>query len=257
MIEFIQILSDKCIPALGWTVLHSLWQFSLIAIVVKACLLAIPQSASSTKYRVALIGLFVCCLSAFFTFFWVYDGSVLTESLMKTKVIESTIFGVTEGLHIAPNISAKEYCLQFFESKLNWVVGIWIVGFVLYSLKMLLGLFYLEKLKRNYSSVKNENWLNLLETLKSKAGIEKNIRFGLSEQINGPMLLGAFKPIILLPTAIVSGLSPQMLEAIIAHELAHVVRNDYVINLMQIVVESLFYYHPMVWWLSNEIRTER
>ncbi len=88
-------------------------------------------------------------------------------------------------------------------------------------------------------------------------GLKKSVSLLQSSWINSPLVIGAFKPLILLPASLVVGLPPDELDSILAHELAHVMRHDYLLNLLQIAVETLLFYHPAVWWISSRIRIER
>ena len=103
----------------------------------------------------------------------------------------------------------------------------------------------------------DDKWRQSLRRLCGQLRIRRPVRLLESALVDVPMVIGWLRPVILLPASALSGLTPQQLEAIIAHELAHIRRHDYLINLLQSLIETLLFYHPAVWWVSRQIRRER
>ena len=126
----------------------------------------------------------------------------------------------------------------------------------MFSLRMVSGWFFLNGIKRGAVQITDE-WYDKLQSLAENIGLTKTIQLAESTRIQVPMVVGFFKPMILIPTSMLSGLSPAQIETIFIHELAHIRRNDYVINLLQIFFESIFFFNPFVWMLSAIIRRER
>jgi hypothetical protein len=87
--------------------------------------------------------------------------------------------------------------------------------------------------------------------------VSRRVRLLPTDRVDSPSVIGWLRPVILAPVGVLSGLAPQQVEALLAHELAHVRRHDYLVNVLQGIAESLLFYHPAVWWISNQIRTER
>ena len=100
-------------------------------------------------------------------------------------------------------------------------------------------------------------WVATLDDLRHRLGVSRPVRLLKSALVEVPTVIGWFRPVILLPAATLSGLTPGQLEAILAHELAHVRRLDYLVNAFQCLVETLMFYHPIAWWISRCIREER
>src|SRR4029079_1809460 len=98
---------------------------------------------------------------------------------------------------------------------------------------------------------------NMLQQSAQRLGVKRAVKVLQSVLIQTPVVVGFFRPTILLPLCVATGLPESQLELILAHELAHIRRHDYVVNLLQTLVETLFFYHPAVWWLSRQIRNER
>jgi uncharacterized protein (TIGR03435 family) len=138
----------------------------------------------------------------------------------------------------------------------QWALPIWSIGVLLLSLRLALAYSRTRSLTRRTESA-HEDLRVLLSQLASRIGIARPVRLAMSSLSEGPSVIGWLRPVILLPPATIMGLTPQQLEAVLAHELAHIRRHDYAVNLLQIVVETLFFYHPVVWWVSQQIRDER
>lgn len=136
-----------------------------------------------------------------------------------------------------------------------WIVSCWLLGVVAFSLRLLFGWIGLWRLRRNVSTV--PQWIEtrtqfLAKTLRCTCPVIR-----LSKKVGGAMAIGFIKPVILLPVSWATELPSDMLDAVIAHELAHIRRHDLWVNLLQRIIETLFFYHPAVWWASHQLRSER
>ena len=112
-------------------------------------------------------------------------------------------------------------------------------------------------MKSHGASPAAEGLQQIVARLSRRLHIGRGVRLLESTLVDVPTVIGWLKPVVLLPASALAGLSPQQLEAILAHELAHIRRHDYLVNLLQTLVETLLFYHPAVWWLSRRIRVER
>ena len=138
-----------------------------------------------------------------------------------------------------------------------WFVEAWFLGVVLLSLRTAGGLFVIEKMRRKEIKPVVRELFEKCLVLQKKMGLERVIRYCECLRLDAPAVLGWFRPVVLLPARALAGLSEEQIEMIIAHELAHIRRLDCFVNLFQIGVETLLFYHPAVWWVSQRIRTER
>lgn len=143
------------------------------------------------------------------------------------------------------------------EPNLPWLVWLWLTGVVVCSLRPVWGLWMQWRLRRVGLSVVSDELQRTLVQLTHRMGLRRFVRLAESACVNVPMVVGYMRPMILLPASILTGLTPNQLESLLAHELAHVRRHDWLVNALQVVVETLLFYHPAVWWLSNRIRNER
>ena len=140
---------------------------------------------------------------------------------------------------------------------LIWIVLSWVVGVILCSLRPILGWRMLRRLRREGVSSVSEEVQATVGRLSKQLGLRHVVHVMQSTLIKVPIVVGYLRPVILLPVSLLTSMPPAQLEAILAHELAHIRRHDFVINLFQTMIETLFFYHPAVWWLSNRIRVER
>ncbi len=145
----------------------------------------------------------------------------------------------------------------WLESNLPYAVLLWVAGVLLLSLWHLGGWVAVQRLRIIDSRKTPPQVESLLATLTKRLGIRRTIAILESPHIETPILLGLWKPLILLPPALLLGLAPGQLEALLAHELAHVRRYDYLALLLQRTAETLLFYHPCVWWLSRRLRLEQ
>ena len=262
-----QTLSPELIQALGWTVVHSIWQATTIAFVL-AILLGIFKSKSSNfKYNISVLALATVTFSFIGTFAYEYSvldyqtsinnaanlsgaGSLLLENLFMSGGQATAIGGETLN-------NLLQTCLNFIHSQSSNIVCIWLIGMIFFLLKLVSGLVYIERLKNQAVAIQESKWNNIFEELMNQVSISKPVRLCESQIAKSPMTVGFFKPLILVPASLLSGLEAQTIQAIIAHELAHIQRKDYLMNIAQVITESVLYYHPAVWWISEKIRTER
>lgn len=259
-------LTSPIIEALGWTLLHSVWQGALIMLILAGVLGLIPTKAAHLRYTTAVVGLFIMLAWAGFTFSQHYEASEqydiwLSGNMEEMPVQESLLLGepativVTESAGLLNNLFTDiGTWLQTYTDEIAWI---WMLGVILFSLKWLGGLYVIYRYKRSATTLEDAAWNNRLSQLAHKLGIQRLIELRESVHITTPMVVGWLKPVILVPTGMLSGLHPDQIEAIFVHELAHIRRHDYLVNLLVSMGEIVFFYHPAYWWLSKSIRTER
>ena len=280
--------------ALGWMVLHSLWQGMLIALITGVVLIALRHHSAKARYLAANFGLFAVVLAAGFTFY-VYTQSTSASSVelalarfemqAPQEQINTALLEQLEGLENldaeiaddllaelsppyqvpAPAFPAEEGSFSFnwqsiqayFNQNLPLIVGLWILGVAIFLLRMLSSISYVYYLKGRMNFPADEYWLDLLDDMIRKIGLDKTVTLVESALVRTPQVVGYLKPVILFPLGMINRLPAAEVEAILAHELSHILRHDHLLNVLQSVVETLFYFHPGVWWISAQIRTER
>jgi beta-lactamase regulating signal transducer with metallopeptidase domain len=136
-------------------------------------------------------------------------------------------------------------------------VPLWLIGVLVLSSRLVASWFIVERIKRAAQRARVGGLADSRPTLADRLRVTRPFQIVESAVVNVPMVIGWLRPVILLPGAALTGLSPGQLEAVIAHELGHIRRHDYVINVLQTTVETLLFYHPASWWISHRIRVER
>ena len=143
------------------------------------------------------------------------------------------------------------------QPRLPFLVALWFAGVVFCSLRPIWGVWTQWRLQSVGLSQVSDGLRDSLADLARRMGVTRVVQIAQSAYVTAPMVVGYLKPMILLPASVLTGLTPNQLESLLAHELAHVVRHDWLVNAIQVVVETLLFYHPAVWWLSRRIRDER
>lgn len=248
-------LPGEWIYALGWTVLHSFWQAALVALVVGLLLLRMQQKPAWQRYWVAHVGWFSIIICAGLTFLSYYHPE---DSATLATITRLTPEGEAVSLS-SPSLLGSYLHLfkDYFNEHLPLVVSLWILGMTFFLLRFLGGLIFLQHLRSHKVQAFSPLWENRVLELRKQLGLKRPVQLLESALVKVPMVIGWIKPVILLPIGAVNALSPQQIEAILAHELAHIKRHDYLLNIIRSLVEVLFYFNPAVWWLSAQIRTER
>ena len=255
MKSLLEIFTSDWTNALGWTLLHSLWQSLAILLITFTCLRLIPAMRSRLRYLVACCGFLLMIAVSVATFIFVQhqtDGSAMSASA--AQVIKGS--ADARGMNLITSNSMSSRIVPVIEAFMPYVVALWAMGFLFYSARLYAGLIQTQKLRRSAILLENE-WGNYLVDAGKKLGIERLITLAESYHISTPMVIGYFKPAVLIPAGMLSGLSTEQLETIFLHELAHIRRNDYLINLIQSLFEAILFFNPFVRILSNEIRRER
>jgi|GEM_PF-1843129 len=240
-------LDPSLVPALGWTLIHSLWQCAALAAVAWIGFHGFRARGPQLRYLLgcAVLGLMLALPLATFFLLWtpVRLGSV----------------GGSEGAEVALLLvrSAALPSEPPLRPVLPWLLVGWMAGVAVMSVRLAGGWFWIQRLRWFGTEPVEPLWQARLNHLAAQMGMAPSVCLRSSRMVDVPMVLGWFRPLILVPVAIFSAMEPCALEAILAHELAHVRRHDYFVNLLQSVVEVLLFFHPAVWWLSGQIRAER
>ena len=262
-----RILSDNIIEALGLTIIHSLWQGALIAMVLGMLMFFTRKFTSVTRYFISVVALVFMLICPVYTFIKNYNpepvinNSTYAVRLSDAPALKRDFTAIPKNDEIiAESRTAKLRSAplkDFFNRHFPIIVTIWFAGIIFFTLKFIGALAYTQRLKYYRIGQISEEWQKKTRHLCKKLNIGKAVKIYESALAKVPMVIGLINPVILLPVSAFTGLSSKQLESIIVHELAHILRRDYIINLLQSVVEILFFYHPAVWWINNIIRTER
>lgn len=245
-------LSPDVMHALGWALIHSLWQGVAVA-ALAASLMALSRRPA-LRYFVAVGALAVMLAAPVATFFVLVKPPVAVQAVTFSASVSAMPAPATAPLTA---IVALETLPHSAPNLLSWLVGAWLCGVALFSLRIAGGFLLLEHRRRKLSVVPGAAVLAIGRDLQRRLGLNRAIRYLECGWLEAPAVIGWFRPIVLLSALALTGLSEDQLRAVIAHELAHVRRLDAFVNLFQIWVETLLFYHPAMWWLNRRIRAER
>lgn len=247
---------------LGWTILHSLWQITLIAVILKLLLKWTATYDATIRYALAISALFIATSWSVHTFLGVFDDATFTTTPIVNNVFVQDVTPVTTSESTSFSLDAyldriEAQSAQMITPVMPFIAIFWFIGIVFFASRILVGLFRLHHFSNHGIEFLPKVWSTRLLTLKQLAGIQRPIKVRLSQLVESPITYQFFRPIILLPVSLFTHLSDEQIEVLILHELAHIKRNDYLVNLLQSIIEVLFFYHPLIWWMSKQVRLER
>jgi len=227
----------------------------LVGMLVVGVLRCVPSRRSGARYAIAGSGLLLIFLVSTGTFLWllpsggspIKDAAITFKSAMELSTVSSETLSLQQLL-------TRAY--DFLQGIVPFVVLAWSLGTVLFMLRLFGGWWYTAKLKQQ-AVLLDAPWTERMETLLRQFNIDRVVRLAESAMVQAPVVIGYVKPIILLPVGMCAGLSTTQLESILIHELIHIRRHDYLVNLLQSVVEALFFFNPFVWMISGILRQER
>lgn len=240
--------------ALGHTLLYSLWQAFIVFICLRLILKLIPNASSRIKYSLSYFA--YLGIAAWFIITLISQLSLAQNVLSYQEIIGQNAF---QQMAFDQTTSASGSALSFsyLNNYLPWIVGFYLLGIVWFAVRLLYNYFQTNQLKTSGLTALEANWQQRILQLANEINIHRKVRAYFSRRIDTPMMIGFFKPVILLPLATMNHLSVQQFEAILLHELAHIRRNDYLLNLLQSVVDTILFFNPFTWWITKNIREER
>lgn len=269
----LELLSQPLWQRLGLALVHFFWQGFALALLV-AVIVRVARLRSNGRYLAYLLTLAVMIACPLVTFHLVDVGGpaapapaaeteapvdsaadtggpvVEASSDVDAAPLPATDFGVRHSVDWGERVSVWVY------ASLPWVLVVWMGGVAALSIRLLAGFLGLRRWQRQLEPLPDALKARV-DGLAARLGLRGAWRVCVSSRVVEAMTLGWVRPMVLLPAAMVAKMPPEMLEAVIAHELAHIRRLDLWVNLLQRIVETLLFYHPAVWWVSHCLRTER
>src|SRR6266704_3083089 len=242
--------------ALGWALVDSLWQNALAAAGLAALLALVPVRAARIRYAFATLTLAMMLALPLATAVRLSGTSPqISDVVTATSAVAAGPTGPgPQAVATTPTPAAIRAAI---EPVLPWVVLAWFGGVVALSLRLASGWLMTRQLGRVGTSSVPDACVEAVARLAAQLRISRPVRVLGSAVVQVPAVIGWLRPLILLPASALTGLTPLQLDALLAHELAHVRRYDYLVNLLQSAVETLLFYHPAAWWVSRRVREER
>ena len=270
------LLAQPFMQVLGLALIHFIWQGALVAILFAAARVLFKDRPASVRYAMAcgamLLLLALPLATLYVTGFY---SSGTNASLhgqrsvvqlaspparlldMSDSQLNSSIDkGSDKATPLTP-APLRQQALNSFSALLPWLVCGWLMGALLLSLKFIGGWTLARKLKQRRTNPLAERWQIQVARLSRRLRLSRPVRLCESALVEVPTVVGYLRPVILVPASLLTGLPAQQVEALLAHELAHIRRHDFLVNLLQTMIETLLFYHPAVWWISGQVRQER
>ncbi|RNL51703.1 M56 family metallopeptidase [Pedobacter jejuensis] len=243
-----ETLVQQFIKAFGWSILNSLWQSALIYGVLFIILFSLPKLQAKYKHNLAF-GSIVLMFGCF--------GYNFISQIIKSIPVKNAAESIS-------NLDAYLYLNnlpQTFSSKAEQyfplVITFYLIGIALQLFVIIKGYSKLNRFKNQGLSNIPEEWKLIFATVTANLKINKKVAFHLSEIVNVPLVIGYLKPVVLFPLALVNQLDNDQVEAILIHELSHIRRNDFLLNLIKTAIETFLFYNPFVWMAGKFIHIER
>ncbi len=246
---------------LGWTLVHFCWQATAIALLYRVTDLLFAKSRSHIRYGLALAALMSMLLAAVATLG--YEGARAAQrqrdnvATVQPKLPAVAALVVNAGGFALPVQGPRFDLSAYLVRAMPWLDALWLAGVVILSVRTAGGWCLIRRLRRGILMEVPDEVSAMFSALVQRIGIGRQIDLYISQRISGPLTMGVLRSVVLLPVSAVTHLSPSQLEVVLAHELAHIRRGDYLWNMIQTAVETLFFFHPAVWWVSSHLREQR
>jgi uncharacterized protein (TIGR03435 family) len=247
------LFSHPWVERLGWTLVHFLWQGLAIAILY-AVVRASPKAAvPHRRYLLACTALTAMLVAPIATYMLLHAPEPASPAVRHTpKAIPTSDSGVAFAMTAVETSPASAAA-----AAMPWLVMLWLTGALIFSIRLAAAWMGAARLRRRLARTAPAEWQQLLDRLRTRLGIVRPVRLLVSALAEVPIVVGWLRPVVLIPLGLLIGLPLEHLEALLLHELAHIRRHDYLVNVMQSVAEALLFYHPAVWWISGQIRAQR
>ncbi|MCE9668671.1 M48 family metalloprotease [Myxococcus stipitatus] len=273
-------MNGLMMESVGWALLHSLWQGALVALALGLALVTVGRRAANARYALALGALVLTVALPVATGARHYasagerranleEGREARVEPGPRAAREARVRGLPLARHALRQEAPREEggawsgvgallekARQLVDRHLRWLVLAWVAGVGLCSGRLTAEWVRLRQLAKRAMPVPSE-WQERLDLLSRRLGLERAVRLLQSTEVDVPAAVGWLSPVVLLPMSTLTGLPARQLEMVLAHELAHIRRHDFAVNLAQVLVETLFFFHPAVQWMSQVVRVER
>ena len=243
-----ETLLQQFIKAFGWSIVNSLWQSAIIYGILFIVLLSIPKMAAKYKHNLAFGAIILMFVGFGYNFIHQLTLNTNTQPL---PINAQNVQVYQYFNNLPPSFSSRAE--QYFPI----VVIFYVLGILLQLFVIAKGYGQLSKLKKESLSAIPDSWKIIFEQVTAQLKINKVTQFHLSSIVNVPLVIGYLKPVVLFPVALVNQLDNDQVEAILIHELSHIRRNDFLLNLIKTAIETILFYNPFVWMAGRFIHIER
>jgi|GEM_PF-4551996 len=251
MNTFNEVLELPYLESIAWSLIHSLWQSAILVLIVVITLKKVQKENARLRHFIFFNALMIMLITSVFT--WI----VVQHNLPKIDPVTSqTVLDISA----IPSFHSAQEVIQATADSLLYLklfIVFWISGVLLLSLRFLLGGIYLSRLrmvgKQEIDEVLIRHWNKMMKEI----GLGQKVKVFSSTLVDAPLTYGFFRPVILIPASLITTFPIEQLDLILMHEIMHIKRRDYLINIVQSIIEIIFFFNPFVWWISNRLRQER
>jgi GWxTD domain-containing protein len=232
---------------IGWALLHTLWEGAIISALLAAVLIGIRSPRA--RYTAACAAMLVMLAA-----FGLTVVHLMPEQAHSVNAHQASSFVQWKPFSGTDGSSSWNFSLS---SIAPWLGPLWFIGVCLICVWRTVSWVFAQRLRRRGLCCASDHWQKKIAAFSTRLRVSQTVLLLESCLTEVPVVLGHFRPMILIPVGLLAGLPTAQVEAILIHELAHIRRHDYLANVLQSLVEALFFYHPAAWWMSKIIRTER
>jgi beta-lactamase regulating signal transducer with metallopeptidase domain len=244
MNEFVSAL----VPAIGQALVDFVWQGCVIGLLAAVALRLARDARPQVRYAIACLAMLACAIVPLVGVAMQFDGAQATAFVASSESMR--IVGTTSATAAPLDWHAR------LDALLPLIVALWASGASVFCLRTLFGVAWVHRMRSTKQPPLHAHWQAKLDVLAARFGLQ-GVALRLVDALDSPVAAGWWRPVVLLPISVALRLPPHLVEALLAHELAHVRRHDYLVNLLQRAVEALLFYHPVTWWLTRRVRIER
>ncbi|WP_213805185.1 TonB family protein [Granulicella sp. dw_53] len=255
LITHTPLSAQELVHALGWTLLHFCWQGALVATILWCLLTLLSNRSPQTRYVAACCALALMTALPLLTFAHLITSHNTPYATRITLVPNSPLTNLHDGS--GPSEPLLNHIARVLDQSMPRLLPIWFAGVVLLLARLSIGLIVANRMKSAATQTPSLELHRTFHQLARRLEVTRSVILMHSTLVQVPTVIGWLRPIVLLPLSCLAGLSTIQVEAILAHELAHIRRHDYLVGILQFIVEALLFYHPAVWWVSKQIRKER
>jgi beta-lactamase regulating signal transducer with metallopeptidase domain len=259
MMRAVDLLTAPVAQAIGWSLLHLLWQGALVAGILAAGLALLRDRSAQARYAAACAALALLPVLFVATAIRSYEAPAGTAAppAQVAAPAAATPAAAADVSIAAIDTPLLRRAASATRAWLPRIVFLWLIGVTLFSLRLCISWLRALRLARRAAKPAPLAWQRSVAFLASAMSLRRAVQLLESAAVEVPAVIGWLRPVILVPASALAGLSVEQLEMVLAHELAHIRRHDFVVNLLQSLVETLMFYHPAVWWMSRRVRVER
>lgn len=257
MMFLLTFSEQPLVHTFGWSLLHFVWEGTIVAALLASVLKLLSGRSPQLRYTIACCALLSMAILPLVTFgYLAITSPPVNHAITFSSVEKGSAVAFGSNFSGAAGSWLDQIAVALNRS-LAWMLPVWFAGVILFLGRLNVGLIVARRMKSIATQALPIELHLVFHNLRRRLGIARTVRLANSSLVQVPTVIGWLRPVVLIPVGCLTGLSPVQIEAIFAHELAHIKRHDYLVSVLQAFVEAVLFYHPVVWWVSKQVRRER